>query len=219
MVFHCRLNKGGEIERFSLREKIVIDLLHKTVWLLGFGNGRRFSYFRMLVWWSKSRLAVAQTQKTSRAIFQDFYPGRSAFTSCFWNGSTENVAIMFFGCVIKSEALKILDLWLSCLDSEKSHVDPATQIHPILQTMFLGPNTVSLAQNWTGQNANANWVLRFRVKYPKNVVSKLLVEPFRNSEPQRPFSGMKILEERTWLFFEFWRQPKVSSTITTHTKI
>ena len=66
-----------------------------------------------------------------------FVSRKKDFWSSIQNWSTENFEMMFlFGYLMKNIALDFQDLWLWCLASQKSHVNPAIQVHPIPKTMF-----------------------------------------------------------------------------------
>ena len=58
-----------------------------------------------------SLLAIAKTQQTSRAIFQDFSPGKRTFESSIQNSSTANFEIVFFGKPHKKNVALSFRVW------------------------------------------------------------------------------------------------------------
>ena len=87
-----------------------------------------FRIFLLFLYWLKSLLTVAKTEKKSRAIFQDFSPRKRT------SGSTENLEIIFFKSQTKHVAQSFQGLWLLRLASERHSRRPI----PTQKRCFLG---------------------------------------------------------------------------------
>ena len=77
----------------------------------------------------------------------------------------------------------------------------------------LGPHAVSLSHNRIGWDKKI-WVLRFRQDMQKTSFRTFWSIPFLIAACKRPITGMKILEECTWLRLKFLPRSKVGSIIT-----
>ena len=108
--------------------------------------------------------------------------------SYFWKSSIEKFEMMFLGYLINNVALNFQGLGLLCSASEKTHVHPATQVHPIPKNVILSPHAASQAQNWLAENKKLLvwWSIQ------KRFSSKVLLEWFRIADSKRPFLGLKI---------------------------
>ena len=167
-----------------------------------------FSFFLLWLWlvnWllalPKTRKSHAQTSRTSfprKETFRAFHPKRLDYKS--WS--------TFFSIPQKRRSTtNFFCFGLSISMPQKSHVDPATPVHPIPKTMFfMGLPGNSLARNRTTRNKSLS--ATFWLRYRKSMTSSFLVEPFWMEGPKRHFSRMKILEDCTWHFLEFLERPK-----------
>ena len=127
-------------------------------------------------------------------------PGFSSPKKDFWVVLLQWLHQIFLDDVFwmpnKSLALCIEGFWLSSLASEKSHVDPATQLHPVSKTMFFvsGCDFSSTKLNRLKQKKLND---TFLIQFPKKHRFRILIEPFWIAIPKRPFPGRKIMEKST----------------------
>ena len=139
-------------------------------------------------------LTSDRCEDTQKKVSWNF-PGLLTRENDFWvvhpKWLDQNLAIRFFGCLSKKAASNFQSSWLLCLASEKSHVDPATQFHPISKTIFLG-----------GGGATA-------VSLRKKLDSGTQTSLFKSKNPVKKYTTG----------FDFLQWPKVSSTITVPIKI
>ena len=87
--------------------------------------------------------------KKSRAIFQDFYPGKKNFESSIQDSWTENFEIMFFEYQTKNIASEFQGLWQLCFSVGEIPGRPSdpTSSHP-KNNVSLGRRAVSVSTNW-----------------------------------------------------------------------
>ena len=95
-----------------------------------------------------------------------------------------------------------------CIVSEEFHVDRATQVHPIPNTIFLGPRAVSLAQNWIAEIKNVQ-LLRFSWGSKKCFFRNFFVKQFPIASPKRPLAGIKSQKNIFSLTLRVIRKRKV----------
>ena len=105
----------------------------------------------------------------------------------------------------KKPSIKFKNWWLLYLVGEKSHVDPATQVHPIPETRFFWVHMRFLWQK-TGWDETENFE-----NHTSSRISKKHLFEFRH--PNFPFQGWKSWKTaRDCLLI--WKPLKISSTIT-----
>ena len=95
--------------------------------------------------------------------------------------------MIVFGYITKNLALSIQRLWLSCLISEKSHVNSATPVHPSQKQCIFG-FTCGFSGVQLKSQKRKFLVATFLVRYPKNFILKFLAESLWIAVPKRPFS-------------------------------
>ena len=150
---------------------------------------RKLSNFLRLVWRLNECLAVAKTQKKSRAIFQVFHPGKKFLERL----TQKNFKTMSFGRPNGKRTVKGSEV----VAPEVFHVDPPTPVHPISETMFFpGPHVVSPGQNWTGWNKTP-WNVTCLVTCPNNFDSEFFGRAI--AAHKRGWKSRKKTRDRFWI--------------------
>ena len=121
--------------------------------------------------------------------------------------------MMSFGCLTENVAWLFQGLRLLSSSSEKFHVDPAAQVHPISKTKCF----------WSTCGFSCTKLSRLRAKkiWGLSVWQRVQEKSFRifsrsilNRGTKTSLLGMKILEESTWLFVNVCNGQKLVQRIT-----
>ena len=170
--------------------------------------------------------------KKSRASSRIFIPEGRTSGSSIQNGFLKNFEIMLFGNLTKNVASNFQDLWMSCLASEKSHGDSATQrpsdpatqrpSDPATQrpsdpssshsknNQFWIP-AVSLAQHWLAEKRK---VPCFWVRCPKKLYFETFGRAILDCGIQTSLCNDINPGKKYMIGFESFQPSKVSSHIT-----
>ena len=123
----------------------------------------------------------------------DFHSGKMTFGWSMQNASIENFGLLYvLEYLRKKKFLCFLVLRLLCRVSEKSHVDPANQAHPIPKTIFFG-SLCNVSRTKLDRSKLENLE---RYVFGK-IIQKMPFQNFRSSclicrYPNVPFPGWKF---------------------------
>ena len=172
------------VKMFSRRSRGVAPLVGKGFL---FHTTRRRSFFIFsidtMMFWPLQKLKKRHVQ-TSRIFFLE----KKTFEACFWNGSTENLEMIFFGKPNRKSTLKFRGLWLSSLASKLSHVNPATPVHPISKTMFFGSSCSFCHKTGLAKTEHSESYV-FGEMFKTNHLVNFWSSHFELMHPNVPFQG------------------------------
>ena len=177
-----------------------IQISNGSEWNVVFHNFYRNRYRPMMIELTFDR---CENPKKVTCHFHNFHLRKGTFGSCFWNGSAENLEILFFGYLTKKGNIRSSG-FVAVMFSVGEMPRKSSKFTPSQKQCFLGPRAVSLAQNWIAKN-KTHLSVSSLVRYPKNFFSQVLVEPFCIVVVRGPFSRIKMMEESTWLVSNFAR--------------
>ena len=105
-----------------------------------------------------------------------------------------------FEYLTREIALHFQDLWLLCLASQKSHVDPATQVHSIPKTTFFWVHVRFL---WCKTDLSQKIECIVFGKVFRKLYLKVFGPAILDCRTQKSFFKHKILKEITWLLLKY----------------
>ena len=120
--------------------------------------------------------------------------------AAFRNGSTKNFGLLSFQYLTKNVAIRMFCSSLFNFVPDKLHVDRKKHFFwdgiNLSYWVYVGFLRTLII---TATNPESS-MSRVSTGYPKNIISEFSVESFLEARPKSPFSGIKILEDCTWLF-------------------